>query len=80
VPRYRCRDPGMSELQEESAPGPKEDERLSVDLPDSRARTKYSPPGPAALLRTASRPRSKSIASIDGGVADMAKTVNPAES
>ncbi len=46
VLRYRCRDPGMSELQEESAPGSKEDERLSIDLPDGRARTKYSLAGP----------------------------------
>ena len=49
VLRYRCRDPGMSELQEESAPRPKEDERLSVDLPDGRARTKYSLAGLGCL-------------------------------
>ena len=42
VLRDRCRDPGVSELQEESAPRPKEDERLSVNLPDGRARTKYA--------------------------------------
>jgi len=42
VLRDRCRDPGVSELQEESAPRPKEDERLSVNLPDGRAWTKYA--------------------------------------
>ena len=39
----------MSELQKESAPGPKEDKRLSVHLPDGRARAKYSLGGPGCL-------------------------------
>src|SRR5215217_7473911 len=42
VLRDRCRDPGVSELQEESAPGPEEYERLLVNLPDGRAWTKYA--------------------------------------
>ena len=47
--RDRCRDPWMSELQEESAPDPKEDERLWIDLRDGRAQTKYSLAGPGCL-------------------------------
>ena len=39
----------MSELQEESAPGSKEDERLSVHLPDGRAWTKYAVGRPGCL-------------------------------
>jgi hypothetical protein len=49
VLRDRGRDPGVSELQEESAPRPKEDKRLSVHLPDGRARTKNSLGGPGRL-------------------------------
>ena len=80
VLRDRCRDPGMSELQEESAPRPKEvsASRSTCQMVEPGPNTPS--PGPAALLRTASSPRSKSIAAIDGGFADMAKTVNPAES
>src|SRR5215217_3712259 len=49
VLRDRCRDPGMSELQQESAPGSEEDERLSGHLPDGRARTENSFGGPGRL-------------------------------
>ena len=79
VLRDRCRDPGMSELQEESAPGPKEDERLWIDLPDGRARTKYSLAGPGCLASDGVEAALK-VNRGDQGFADTAKTVNPAES
>src|SRR5829696_5069508 len=80
VLRDRCRDPRVSELQEESAPGSKETSasRSTCQMVEPGPNT--SSPGPAAFLRTASSPRSKSIAAIDGGFADTAKTVNSAES
>ena len=73
VLRDRCRDPGMSELQEESAPRPKEDERLSVDLPDGRARTKYSLAGPGCLASDGVEAALKVNRSDHAGFADAAK-------